>query len=119
MPAWVRPRTLRFVPSGLSTFARFTTVTSSSEASGCPSRPVAIPRLNFRSWNCVRVKLLTNSESEPLRSTSTLSGSPVAASVERSPVTSPRMASSTATVSAMPSAVMMVVVFRTTRFRRL
>ncbi len=37
----------------------------------------------------------------------------------RSPLTSERMASSTATVSAIPSAVMSVVVLRTTRFRRL
>ena len=51
--------------------------------------------------------------------TRTCSGSPEVESVERRPLTSARIASSTATVSAMPSAVMMVVVLRTTRLRRL
>ena len=94
-------------------------VTTSKEASGCPSRPMAIPDLNFRSWNCERRNTLTSSESDPLRSTNTCRGSPEIDSVVRNPFTSARMASSTATVSAMPSAVMIVVVLRTTRFRRL
>ena len=75
--------------------------------------------LNFRSWNWPRVKLVTSSDSEPLRMTRICSGSPLEESVLRRPLTSASMASSTATVSAMPSAVMSVVVLRTTRLRRL
>ena len=65
------------------------------------------------------MKLLASSESEPLRSTSTLRGWPEASNAVRKPLTNARMASRTATVMAIPSAVMMVVVLRTARFRRL
>ena len=63
--------------------------------------------------------MLTSSAPAPLRRTKTFSGSPVEVSDVRKPVIIAIMASSTATVSAMPSAVMIVVVLRTIRFRKL
>ena len=70
-----------FVPSTPFDADRLITETTSNDASGWPSFPVAMPGLKIRSRNCVRVKLLTISDSEPLRSTTICSGSPVAASV--------------------------------------
>jgi len=63
-----------------------------------PFVPVAMPGLNFRSWNCVRVKLLTISDSDPCAMTTICRGSPEEANVVRKPLTSASTASSTATV---------------------
>ena len=78
-----------------------------------------MPGFTLRIWNVSWVTVELSSAVEPLRITITLSGWPVDVSAERSPSTSAKMLSSTATVSAMPSAVMIVVVRRATRFRRL
>ena len=78
-----------------------------------------MPGMDFRSWKTSRVTALLNSAVEPLRITRICSGLPEDWNAVCRPFTSARTASSTATVSAIPSAVMRVVVFRTTRLRRL
>jgi hypothetical protein len=83
MPAGSSPRTVTFMPSGASTLARLITVTISKEAMGSPFKVRAIPALNFKSWNCDRVKFETSSVSDPLRITRICSGSPLEASVLR------------------------------------
>ena len=119
MPSGVMPRSVTLIPCGASTLSRSITVTISSEAIGWPEFVRAMPFLNFMSWKLACVTTLISSAVPPLRRTRTCSGFPEDWSDVRSPPTSARIASSTATVSPMPSAVMTVVVFLTTRFLRL
>ena len=54
------PRSVTFIPSGLSTLGRLMTVTISSEAIGwSPSR--AMPCMDFKSWKTSRVMALVSS----------------------------------------------------------
>ena len=76
MPIGDTPRTVTFMPVGLSTLGRLMTVTISGEAIGSPALFAAIPGLTFRIWKASRVTELFNSAFAPFRSTSTCNGWP-------------------------------------------
>ena len=63
--------------------------------------------------------MLLSSEFPPFRRTRSCSGFAVFLKTVLSPLTSAREATRIATLNAMPRAVMIVVVFRTVRFRKL
>ena len=97
---------------------RFTTDTTSWEIIGSPSS-CSIPSSKRNTSKLSRSTMLTSSAVDPWRMTMRCKGSAVTLRDERSPSTKDPMPRSTATVRAMPKAVMSVVPLRTFRLRTL
>ena len=114
------PRTCTFdsCPSTPSLLSAMTTTTSPAPWGAPPGRFLTPGAAKIRPLYLVSI-LLESSASEPLRSTSALSGLPELTIVRRMPLASIRLDASTKTTSAMPPAVASVVVLRTKRLRTL
>ena len=118
-PSGIMPRTVTLT-SPVPPFRGSTiTTTHSPEAIGSPWLSLAMPGRFFNTGKAVASKPPDNSASEPLRSTSTLWGSPLVTKARCKPARSAIIKIAVVTVSAIPNAVMMVSPLRNFRFRML
>ena len=120
MPSGVRNRVVTLVSPVPPFRGSTTTRMSSPETSGSPLLFLATPGNSFKTCMASRdTPPAASSEFEPLRNISTFKGSPVVPKARFRPARSAMMKTAVATVSAMPSAVMMVRLLRKRRLRTL
>ena len=118
-PSGIMPRTVTLTSPVPSLRGRTITTTHSPEAIGSPWLSLAMPGRFFNTGKAVASKPPDSSASEPLRSTSTFCGSPLVTKARCNPARSAIIKIAVVTVSAIPSAVMMVSPLRNFRFRML
>ena len=113
------PRTVTFTSPVPSLRGSTMTTTHSADAIGSPFLSLAMPGRFFSVGNRFASKPPESSAVDPLRSTSTFSGSPLVTNACFNPASSAIRKTTVVTVSAIPSAVMMVRPLRSFRLRML
>ena len=113
------PRTVTLTSPVPSLRGSTITTTHSPDAIGSPWLSLAIPGRFFNTGKLVASKPPESSASDPLRNTSTFCASPLVTKARFSPARSAMMKIAVVTVSAIPSAVMIVRPLRNFKFRML
>ena len=118
-PSCIMPRTLTLVSPVPSLRGKTNATTTSPETSGSPWLSLAMPGKFFRVGNNAASNPLDNSAVEPFLMTRMFNGSPLLEKARFNPANKAIMKIAVVTVSAIPSAVMMVRPFRSFRLRML